>query len=348
MENIKINEDLKNDKVYVRILSKFNDNGQFTFGNTYNTTIYNYEEGDSIPMNKEALGKYIYAIRREKKSLSDVPKSLKIEEFFVNTFYYTYDYIKSNIEKFDRNFFKNLIMTDDCSLVFDRNCFEIMPIEYIDEEMVSLAILNGTNWSSEKWLLTVYRRKPQVISEDIWKLAARLYGCRTFSDILTITPKAYQDKEWYQELFKCTYAHGHRCDSRDTYLGGNDKTVLMDYVPKEILTPQFLIELLKDNLKNIARFSEYALETEINLGIDENENPIKKKIWQFVIEIDGKLIKHIDLNEERVNYFKTLYDKDSLEYTCFKYHYRDWKRNQQPQKQNNNTNLGLVFMDAML
>ena len=46
MENIKINEDLKNDKVYVRILSKFNDNGQFTFGNTYNTIIYNYEEGD--------------------------------------------------------------------------------------------------------------------------------------------------------------------------------------------------------------------------------------------------------------------------------------------------------------
>ena len=345
---MRIIKDLKNDEVYNRMLAKFNDEGPFTFGKDYQTTIYCYKEGETIPMDYRALGKYIDAIHYNKLSLYDVPKSLRTEEFFANTFFYTYDYIKNNIEKFDRNFFKNLIMTDSGSLIFDKNCFEIMPIEYIDEEMVSLAILSGTDWSSYRWLLTVNKRKPQVLSEDVWKLAARLYGGRTFSDILTITPKEYQDKEWYQELFKCRYNCGSRCDGRDTYLSNDDRTVLMDYVPKEVLTPEFLIELLKDNPKNIAKFSEYALETEINIGIDKDGNPIKKKIWQFEIENDGYLIDSIDLNEERVAYFKSLYDKDSTEYYCFKYHYRDWKRSQQPKNQNSNTNLGLFFMEAMI
>ena len=342
-------DDLKKDKVYTRMLAKFNDEGPFTFGNDYHTTIYCYEDGEIInPNDIRALGKYIDAIRYNKLSLYDVPESLRTEEFFANTFYYTYDYIKNNIEKFDRNFFKNLIMTDSRSLIFDRNCFAIMPIEYIDEEMVSLAILSGTNWNSNKWLLTVYKRKPQVISEDVWKLAARLYGGRTFSDILTITPKEYQDKEWYQELFKCGYNCGCRCDGRDTYLNKDDRTVFMDCVPKEVLTSDFLMELLKDNPKNIGKFSEYALETEINVGIDKDGNLIKKKIWQFAIEKDGDLINSIDLNEERVLYFKSLYDKDSFEYFFFKNHYRDWKRSQQPKKQNSNTNVGFVLMDAML
>ncbi len=344
---MRIIEDLKKDEVYNRLLAKFDDEGPFTFGKDYHTTIYCYNEGETIPMDYGALGKYIDAIHYNKLSLYDVPKSLRTEEFFANTFNYTYDYIKNNIEKFDRNFFKDLIMTDSGSLIFDDNCFEIMPIEYIDEEMVSLAILSGTDWSSYSWLLTVNKRKPQVLSEDVWKLAARLYGGRTFSVILTITPKEYQDKEWYQELFKCTYNCGCRCDSRDTYLGNDDRTVLMDYIPKEVITPEFLIELLKDNPKNIAKFSEYALETKINIGIDKDGKPIKKKIWQLVIENNGYLIESIDLNEERVNYFKSLYDKDSSEYFCFKYHYRNWKRSQQPQKQNNNDDLGLVFMDAM-
>ena len=339
---MKIIEDLKKDKVYARMLAKFSAEGPYTFGKDYHTTIYCYDEGECIRMDYMALGKYIDAIQSNKISLYDVPESLRTKEFFANTFYYTYDYIKNNIEKFDRNFFKDLIMTDNYCLAFDRNCFEIMPIEYIDEEMVSLAILCGTNWSSNQWLLTVYKRKPQVISEDVWKLAARLYGGRSFSDILTITPKEYQDKEWYQELFKCTYNYECRCDGRDTYLSNDDRTVLMDYVPKEVLTPEFLIELLIDNPKNIARFSEYALESEIKVGT------IKKKIWQLIIEHDGYLINNIDLNEERVSYFKSLYDKDSSEYFCFKFNYRNWKRSQQPQKQNNNTNLGLVFMDGML
>ncbi len=345
---MRIIEDLKKDEVYNRLLAKFNDNGPFTFGNDYHTTIYRYNEGESIPMDYRALGKYIDAIRYEKLSLHDVPESLRTGEFFANTFYYTYDYIKNNIERFDRNFFKNLIMTDSGSLAFNRNCFEIMPIEYIDEEMVSLAILCGTNWSANEWLLTVVKKKPQVISEDVWKLAARLYGGRTFSDILAITPKEYQDTEWYQELFKCRYNYGARCDSRDTYLNSNDTTVLMDYVPKEVLTPEFLIELLKDDPQNIARFSEYALETEISIGLDKDNKPIKKKIWQFVIENNGHLITSISLNEERIAYFKSLYDKDSSEYLSFRYHYRNWKRSQHPPKPSNNTDLGLLLTEAMI
>lgn len=49
-------------------------------------------------------GKYIDAIRYDKLTPYDVPKSLRTYEFFANTFYYTYDYIKNNIEEFDRNF----------------------------------------------------------------------------------------------------------------------------------------------------------------------------------------------------------------------------------------------------
>ena len=345
---MEIINDLKRDKVYNRVLNKFGDGGPFTFGKNYKTAMYSYTNGEVIQMDHMALGKYIDAICYEKLSLNDVPEELRTEEFFINTFYYTYDFIKNNIKDFDRNFFKDLIMTNRHSLIFKENCFEIMPIEYIDEEMVSLAILCGTDWSSKQWLLTVNERKPEVLNEDLWKLAARLYGCRSFLKILNITPKEYQDKEWYQELFKCNYKNGYSCDGRDTCMNNSDNTVLMDYVPKEILTPEFLIELLNDDFSNIARFSNYALDTEISIRGDIDDKPIKKKIWQYVIEKNGSLIELIDLNDERVDFFKSLYDKDSSEYYGFKYQYRDWKNSQKKKKNNNNNDLGLVLLDAMV
>ena len=340
----KINDLLKDD-VYNRLLAKFEENGPFSFGKEYDTTIYWYE-GNDIPMDYMAFGRYIYAIRYQKKKLYEVPRSFRTEEFYINTFYYTYDYIKDNIYEFNRNFFKDLIMNNEGCLEFKKNCFSIMPLKYIDEEMVSLAILCGNDWADQEWLLTVLERKPEVITEDVWKPAARLYGRRTFEKIISITPNEYKDEEWYLELFKCTYHLGVRLDGRDTYHGCDDRTVLMDYVDQEVLTKEFLTKLLLDDIRNIARFNEYALETKIVTGLDVMGNPIEKKIWQVALEADGKTIEYIDLNEERIKYFKSLYDRDSIEYITFKYKYRDYKRSKKPIVENDD--LTLVALDALL
>lgn len=77
---MKIIEDLKKDKVYARMLAKFNDEGPYTFGKDYHTTIYCYDEGECIRMDYMALGKYIDAIQSNKISLYDVPESLRTKE----------------------------------------------------------------------------------------------------------------------------------------------------------------------------------------------------------------------------------------------------------------------------
>ena len=327
---MEIIDSLKTDEVYTRVLNKFSKDGPFTFGKKNDTAIYSYEKGENIAMDEMALGKYIYAINYSIKELSEVPSILRTAEFYISTFFCSYDYIKNNIKDFNREFFKDLIMTNSKSLSFEKNCFEIMPLEYIDEEMVSLAILNSTDRSSTNWLLSVYKRKPEAINEDVWKLAARLYGGPNFIKLLNITPENYKDREWYLELFKCKYTFGCSNNySRETSLIDYN-TVLMDYIPKEVLTPDFLIELIKDDPKNIARFSNDALETVINM-----ENNIKKKIWQIAIEIDGKLIEFIELNEERIMYFKSLYKEDSEEYFIFKHHYREYLESKKLVRKNN-------------
>jgi hypothetical protein len=339
---MRIINDLLTDSVYKRLLEEFKS-GKFTFGKEYNTTIWSCDD-DFIPLDDKALGRYIDALNSGKIHLYEVPDVIRTEEFYVNTFTNkeVNEFIKNNNYRFSREFYKSVIMQNRHSLKLDNNCFEIMPLEYIDEEIVSLAILNGIDEINHYWLMTVYRRNKDVISEDVWKLAARLYGSRFFKEILDITPEEYKDKEWYSELFKCTYNNMSRCDRRDKYYNSKDKTVLMDYVPKEVLTEEFLINLIKDNPKNIARFNEYALEKKIKLGDEE------KKIWQHLIEEDGDLIELIDLNDERIDYFKSLYDKDSIEYIGFKYQLRDYQRKNNKKNKPKNSNYAHVIMDALL
>lgn len=347
---MKVIKDLLNDDVYKRVLDKFSDNGPFYYGMDYETTIYYHEKDELIYDGPRALGKYISAIQHQHITLDEVPERYRTKEFYANTFYYTYDYIKEHIDEFDKEFFKDLMMTYDKSLIFDRNCFEIMPLEYIDEEMVTLAILCNNDWSAYKWLLSVNKRKKETISEDVWKLAARVYGGRNFEELLNIVPEKYKDDEFYQELFKCRYHLGNRCDGRDRFFSlfgkNEDQTVLMDYIPQEIITPKFVSSLILDSPKNISRFNEKALEMEI--PFKEDGKPRLEKAWKIALKLDGDVISELDLNDERIAYFKSLYDKDSIEYYSFKFHYRDYLRSKKEKKKEKTNDLTLVALDALL
>ena len=318
---MRIINDLLNDQVYTRLLNKFKS-GEFTYGREYKDKIWSTSGEGYYTLNDKSLGRYIDGLEREKLHLREIPFTARSEEFYVNTFSNkeVYEYLKTNANFFSRDFYKSVIMKNNYALLFDNNVFEIMPLEYIDEEMVTLAILSGTNSIEHKWFSTVNRRNKSAISEDVWKLAARLYGSRTFKEILDMTPEEYKDREWYLELFKCTYKDGSRVDSKDCIKLSKDTSTLMDFIPKEIITEDFVTELYLDNYKNVVRFNEDALETVINI------NGIKAKSWLHAIGEDGDIIEYIDLNDERIECFKILYDKDSMEYITFIFKLKEYER----------------------
>ena len=111
----------------------------------------------------------------------------------------------------------------------------------------------------------------------------------------------------------------------------DNKGKIMDSVPQELLTPKFLLELLSENLANVARFNETALETEISYTRLGKE--VQEKIWQFVVKKDGYNIRYIELNDERIEYFLNHYDKDSHEYNYgFKDKYKKYKKKKENSK----------------
>ena len=190
-----INE-LLNDQVYKRVLDKFSENGPYSFGVDYDTCRYYFERNSTIPNDFRALGGYINAICFGWKLVSDIPQVYRINELYANTFTSngTYEYIKNHINEFDREFFKDTITSNEHSLYYlDTNCFSIMPLEYIDDEMISLAILCAPQYDYIDWFKTVCQRKKEAISVDVWKLAARLYGDVFAKDIIDMTPPEYKD-----------------------------------------------------------------------------------------------------------------------------------------------------------
>lgn len=239
-------------------------------------------------------------------SLSDVPDFSRTREFYINNFTNkeVYDYIKNHIAEFDRQFFKDLIETNKYAMSFENNCFSVMPVEYIDEEMCSLAILKATDWHSDDWFYSVYERNPDALSEELWKLGARLYARMEGNKnrFLEITPEIYKDMYYYREMCMCNFNYGMSLDT--------NKGRIMETVPKEAQTLLLLAELLADNMNNVSRFSDYALEMEFppELGYGN------MKVWQFVVQTQGNAIKFIPLNDERVEFFLNHYDKDSFEY----------------------------------
>lgn len=192
----------------------------------------------------------------------------------------------------------------------EKNIFSIMPLEYIDEEMCLLAVLKdnfGGNWFRE-----VYKRKPEVITERLWKIAARFYvfSVQDAVSLLKVVPNEYKDYEFYQEL----------C-SRGSYFFGAKENVT-DVVPKEILTPEFLLELVLKQSDNVSTFSESALNTELTYtkylhNLTENtvkEETITQKAWEMAILDNGENIWYVQPDKEKIEFFLQYYPKGTEEY----------------------------------
>ena len=297
-----------NDEVYQRISKKVED-GIF-------------KKGKKIEL--------VHSFREE--SITDfpiserTPENPRTREFFLSKFTEpeVFNYIKNHIEQFDREFFKDLLASDRYATIFRNNCFAIMPLDYIDEEMCSLAILNAIDYRDSAWFYSTYERKPEALTADLWKLGARLYETDE-NKILDITPEEYKDVEYYKERC-CT---NYNCGSEIAFR----KDKIMDSIPQEILTPEFLVDLLVDSLENIAMFNEKALETKISYSDTSSGEIMTETIWQFIVKLNGNLIRHIKLNDERIEYFLNHYDKDSREYNyAFKDKYKKYKKKKENSK----------------
>lgn len=144
-----------------------------------------------------------------------------------------------------------------------------------------------------------------------------------------VTPKEYRTPEFYFAL--CL----------------NNDTPVMEDIPESVLTTNFIVSLLNDNSGNIQCFSEPSLEKEAEMtgrGI--------VKFWQAAIINDGYQIKNIPLNDERVEFFLSIYDKDSSEYEYgFKDHYKRYlrKKNSTPELENHASELaGMMTLAGAL
>ena len=159
----------------------------------------------------------------------------------------------------------------------------------------------------EDWFYSVAKRKPEVLTQDFWTLGARIFAKRMYgkNKFLEITPDKYKTKEYYFAM--CLE---------------NSTTVMEDF-PKDVLSPEFLIALINDNINNIKSFSEEALEQEVPvIGLD---SPLK--IWKAVLMIDGFNISNITLNDERTDFFLNRYDENSSEYRiAFNERYQQYLR----------------------
>ena len=273
-----------------------------------------YSKGISYPKYDNLINICEKSLRNGECSFKDLPSRVKNNtNFFIFVLSegpYTknkykdrkdvVDYVKSNIEKFDRDFFKNYIETDWFSLYGDSNAFEIMPIDYIDEEMVLCAMkkaLSNFAYLNDKrcgeWFYTVARRKPELLTEDLYILAARCFAENIDGNnkLLSITPEEYRTEEFYWEM----------CIDKDT--------PVLQNVPSNAISDNFLFALLNRNAANIRVFTEEFLERETCM-----QRFGKVKFWQVALILDGLQIANIPLNEERIQFFVTMYDEKSEKY----------------------------------
>lgn len=298
---------------YKRIKMKF-ETGEFKYGKVSELLIYSYErgmKGDLTP------GHYVDAINYGRIKFENIPEECRTRDFFVNVLSSVHKdvwaYVKEHIgEEFDREFFKDNIATHEYTLMFEENCFEYMPLQYIDEEMVSCAMIKavGSRYCERRgdfgeWFYSVARRKPEVLTQDFWTLGARLFVAKRGgkNQLLCITPEKYKTEEYYFAM--CL---------------ANDTRVMEDF-PEEIITTAFLTNLINENVYNIRSFNEMALEKRVSPEVKDS-----LKFWQVAIFLYGHIVQYIPLNEERIAYFCNIYDEDSFEYEFgFKHAYKKWR-----------------------
>ena len=282
-----------------------------------------YTQGKKIPIRNPLMQNYVRSIKEGKIGLQDVPGRFLLDDFFIHALaedlYNTsnvheeiVDYVKSHPDRFNKQFFKNHIATDFYALKGPLNDFEFMPIEYIDEEMVSCAMLAifeaddfndiyETNPSDVRkgfdyldgWFYSVAKRKPNVLTQDFYTLGARYFArsCHGENKFLSITPEKNRTTEYYWAM--CI----------------ENNTPVLDGVPIEALSDNFLFALTNKNPKNIKAFSNEFLERPTHLL---GRGTVK--FWQAFIILNGMKAKYLPLNEERVSFVIDLYGEDSKEY----------------------------------
>lgn len=325
---------------YKRLEEMFEQKG-YSRGIKDNMPIYCWDSFPCIP-EKLTPGHYVYAHSYGKIKFRDIPEEYRTQEFFLHALSGAYkdivEYVKVHPEKFDKQFFKDHIETDYYGLMFALNDFEYMPLEFIDEEMVACAMFRSVSMryverrgDCDAWFYSVYRRKPEVLTQELYTLGARCFAAKRGgkNKFLDITPEKYRTPEFFFAL--CL----------------NNSTPVMEDIPESVLTTNFLVRLLNDSPENIQCFSESALEKEAKMP---GKGTVK--FWQASIILDGYQIKNIPLNDERVEFFLSIYDKDSSEYEYgFKNHYKRYLRekNSIPEPQNNATELaGMLTLAGAL
>lgn len=327
-------------QAYKRLEEMFEQKG-YSRGVKDDMPIYCWDNFPCIPKNLTP-GHYVYANSYGKIKFRDIPEKYRTREFFLHALSGAYEdiveYVKTHPEKFDKQFFKDHIETDYYGLEFALNDFEYMPLEFIDEEMVACAMFRSINMRYEdrrgdcdKWFYSVYRRKPEVLTQELYILGARCFAAKRNgkNNFLDITHEEYRTPEFYFAL--CL----------------NNNTPVMEDIPESVLTTNFLVSLLNDNTGNIQCFSEYALEKEA-----EMTGRGTVKFWQAAVINDGYQIRNIPLNDERVEFFLSMYDKDSSEYEYgFKDHYKRYLRekNSTPKPENRASELaGMMTLAGAL
>lgn len=302
---------LEDNFYYKMILNKIKD-GTFVPGKGAGLT-ESYLPGKSIkdyPMEERTPEICASLIEHSTCKFSDVPQSARTREFFISRFTDTdvFKYIRHRIKDFDRDFFKDLIASNKYSVTLPiNNCFQIMPVDYIDEEMCSLAILVAKEWSNDKWFFTVAQRKPEALSSVLWHLGARLYASvdkEGKNKFLEMAPDEVKDEAFYLEMCGCTYG----CNMPVTAC----KRKITDSFPEGVITPDFVFSALFNDLSTVERMGESALETEVTYNAWYGL--VTEKAWQIAVKNSGRLISGIELNDERVEFFLSHYPKTSGEY----------------------------------
>ncbi|MCR5572455.1 MAG: hypothetical protein K6F57_01625 [Candidatus Saccharibacteria bacterium] len=263
-------------------------------------------------------GYYIKELEHRNVGIEDVPGNLLREVLLYSAsgcYKAVYDYIEQHLDQFDRQFWKDATSADYYNILFkDHNIFDIMPDEYLDEEMAMCAMFAAIDMrycerrhECEGWFYTVHRRKPEILTQEMYILGARCFAEKNCgeNEFLAVTPEEYRTPEYWLALCLC-----------------NDTPVMTD-VPAEMLTEDFLMGIFLSDTQTIRGFTEEALERDV---VFRGETV---KMWQAAILYSGYAIRDISLNEERIAFFRSKYDKDSSEYEyAFKDHYKAYLRKQ--------------------
>ncbi len=249
------------------------------------------------------VGYYIDQLEDRRVKIEDIPNGLRKKVLLYSAsgcHKVVYDYIRQHPSQFSRQFWKDATSADYYNIMFkDHNIFDIMPDEYLDEEMAMCAMFAAIDMrycerrhECEGWFYTIHRRKPELLTREMYILGARCFAAKNGdkNEFLAITPEEYRTPEYWLALCLC-----------------NDTPVMTD-VPAEILTEDFLMGIFLSDKQTIRGFTEEALERDV---VFRGETI---KMWQAAILYSGYTIRDISLNKERIRFFRSKYSKSSSEY----------------------------------